>query len=160
MPEQNQPGHRPDHDQDKPVGPPRLPDLEVRFEFRFEGTVGRAARLCGASPSSAGVYVDGDDLVIRYGPWTLATTLDNVDGATESGPYRWWKVAGPPRLSLADRGVTFATTAAGGVCIQFKDPVPAALPAGVLRHPAATVTVADPDGLVRLLDRERAARSS
>ena len=155
MPEENRPGHRPEQDQDKPTGPPPLLELDVHFDFRFEGRVGQAARLVGAAPSSAGVYVTGNDLIIRYGPWTLATTLDNVVGTTASGPYRWWKVAGPPRLSLADRGVTFATNAAGGLCIRFKDPVPAALPAGVLRHPAATVTVADVDGLRRLLERER-----
>ena len=29
------------------------------------------------------------------GPWRVATTLDNVASAEESGPYRWPAVAGP-----------------------------------------------------------------
>jgi len=64
----------------------------------------------------------------------------------ETGRRYWWvKVAGPPRLSLADRGITFATTTRAGACIRFREPVPAALPTALLRHPAATVTVAEPE---------------
>ncbi len=51
-------------------------------------------------------------------------------------------------MSVADRGVTFATTTDRGVCIAFHRPVPAALPQGLVPHPAATVTVADPEALI------------
>ena len=55
------------------------------------------------------------------------------------------------RLSLADRGLTFGSTAAGGVCVEFTHPRRGIEPFGLLRHPGLTLTVADPDGLVAAL---------
>jgi hypothetical protein len=78
----------------------------------------------------------------------MTTPLSNVAEIAESGPYHVWKVIGPPRLSFADRGITFATNADRGVCIRFFEPVPGIEPSGRLLHPGVTVTVADPDGLV------------
>ncbi|HEX9994950.1 MAG TPA: hypothetical protein VGB14_18640 [Acidimicrobiales bacterium] len=199
IPEDNLPGHHPEHEQDKPTGPPPIPPLvdegsadrdgarangagrngrgpdggggreqaaettveaparpsgdavRVRFPFAFEWTVAPVAALFGATPFSAWVDVDGDSVTIRYGLWSLRTSLDNVDAAERTGPYAWWKIAGPPHLSVADRGVTFATSTKGGVCIRFRRPVRGALPFGLLRHPAATVTVDDPDALIEAL---------
>ena len=82
----------------------------------------------------------------------MRTPRVNVAGADRSGPFAPVKVIGGPRLSLADRGVTFATSTDGGVCIRFHRPVRALLPVGPVRHPALTVTVADPDRLVELLE--------
>jgi hypothetical protein len=42
-------------------------------------------------------------------------------------------VAGPARLSLADRGLTFATTTRTGLCITFRSPVPGIDPWGIFR---------------------------
>jgi hypothetical protein len=92
------------------------------------------------------VLLTDEQLTITFGRWTLSTTPSNVVDATFTGPYTWWKVAGPAHLSVADRGVTFATTTARGVCLTFAEPVAAIDPLGVIRHPAATVTVADPEG--------------
>ena len=39
----------------------------------------------------------------------------------------------------------------GTVCLRLREPVPGIEPTGLLRHPGVTVTVADPDELVRLL---------
>jgi hypothetical protein len=122
-----------------------------RFDFAFDDRLRPVARLFGVRPGNAYVRVGGGDLAIRFGPWSLRTALANVAGATPTGPYRWWRVAGPARLSLADRGITFATSTSGGLCISFHEPVAALVPAPVVRHPAATVTVADPEGLARLL---------
>jgi hypothetical protein len=97
------------------------------------------------------VEVDDDSLVVRFGPWTMTTLRSNVAGVAESGPYATWKVIGPPRLSFADRGVTFATNSVRGVCIRFFTPVAGIEPTGRVRHPGVTVTVADPDGLVAAL---------
>jgi hypothetical protein len=158
VPEENQPGHRPEHDQDKPTGPPgggRLraaPRSVSTFRFAFSPLVAPFSALAGVLPSTARVEVDDDELRIDFGPWwRLRTPLGNVAGAEVTGPYQLVKVAGPPRLSLRDRGVTFATTTARGVCIRFHEPVPAIDPLGRIRHPAATVTVDDPDGLVAVL---------
>lgn len=69
-----------------------------------------------------------------------------------TGPYHLIKVAGPPRLSLSDRGVTFATNRQVGACIQLRRAHRAIEPLGLLRHPSVTVTVDDPEGLCQLLD--------
>lgn len=114
----------------------------------LDAIVGRA--LC-VTPDRAVVTIDEEDLDITYGHWRLRTSLDNVAAAEVTGPYQRWKVGGPPRLSMRDRGVTFATTTERGVCIRFVRPVPAALPFGILEHTAATVTPADPFGLVAAL---------
>ena len=93
------------------------------------------------------------ELVIRYGPWSLRTELANVAGTAATGPYDLIKIAGPPHLSFADGGISFATRRSGGLCIRFHDPVPAILPLHLrlLTHPAATVTVEGAGELARLL---------
>lgn len=170
VPPDNEPGHHPEHEQDRPANParpptpasttePARPATEAtrgrpeRFPFEFDARFVPLALPFGVMPATAYVEVDDDELRVRFGPWSLRTTLDNVAEVTPTGPYRWWKVAGPPRLSLADRGVTFATTAAGGLCIRFREPVPAALPRSLVRHPSATVTVATPAALADALSR-------
>lgn len=55
--------------------------------------------------------------------------------------------ASPAHLSLTDYGVTFATNPNRGLYVSFLEPVRAIEPAGLLRHPAATVTVAEPEAL-------------
>jgi hypothetical protein len=53
---------------------------------------------------------------------------------------------------MADRGITFGTNPRRGVCIEFHEPVPAFDPLGLVRHPNLTVTVADPEALLSVLD--------
>jgi hypothetical protein len=69
-----------------------------------------------------------------------------VLGVDVGGPYRWWRVIGP-HLSLADGGVTFGSSTAAGACLRLGTPVPALAPGRWPRHPAVTVTVADPEAL-------------
>jgi len=128
-----------------------------RFEFAFLDRYRLPLSLLGIRPRTACVVVDEDGLTIRFGPWRLHSSLDNVRYARRTGPYRDWRVIGP-RLSLADRGVTFGTTSAAGVCIRFVTGVPALLPVRWPRHSAATVTVADPDRLVARLSRDATPR--
>jgi hypothetical protein len=127
------------------------PDCE-RFEFAFMMRYRLPLSLLGVGPRTARVTVADDGLTIQFGLWRLHTPIDNVRGARRTGPFSGWRAIGP-RMSLADGGVTFGTTTAAGVCIQFATPVPAILPAPWPRHPAATVTVAEPDRLVTLLTR-------
>lgn len=70
-----------------------------------------------------------------------------------TGPYRFGKTAGPARLAITDRGLTFATNATRGVRVSFWTPVRGLDPLGLLRHPELTVTVADVDALVDALAR-------
>jgi hypothetical protein len=122
-----------------------------RFDFEASPQVRRWNRLFGVGPRSAYVVVDDGDLIAHFGPWTLATTCDNVIEAAITGPYRLWRVAGPARLSLADRGLTFATTARAGLCLTFRTSVPGLDPLGLLHHPNLTVTVRDPMALAEAL---------
>jgi len=128
-----------------------------RFPFKFDARLAPAAAVFGVVPSRAYVEIDGSDLFVRFGPWSLRTPLANVRDTEPSGPYRWWKIAGPAHLSLADRGITFATTTAGGLCVRFREPVAAGLPTDRLRHPAATVTVADPPALAEAIVEAKAS---
>ncbi|MGK2950060.1 MAG: hypothetical protein ACSLFP_15925 [Acidimicrobiales bacterium] len=157
VPPGNQPGHQPPWPQDKPLLPPVDDSVEDggagRHPFLFEPLLLPAAAAFGITPWTTWVDVGTDDLEVRFGPWSLRTPLDNVAGATVTGPYRFFKVAGPPHLSFSDRGVTFATNRQQGACIQLHEPVPAIAPRGMLRHPAVTVTVADPVALANHLAR-------
>ena len=105
------------------------------------------------TPATAKVAVTDTELLVHFGPWRLRTPLSNVAGTQVTGDYAWHRTAGPAHLSLTDRGVTFATNSRQGVCVSFVDPVRAIEPTGMLRHPGATVTVADPEALAAALRR-------
>ena len=121
-----------------------------RFEFAFDRRLARPLSLLGVRPDTCCLLIGASALEARFGPWTVRTPLRNVAGAEITGPYSLWKVAGA-RVSWADRGLTFGTGAERGVCIRFHRPVRGIEPAGVLRHPGLTVTVADPDAVARRL---------
>ncbi|HUR76859.1 MAG TPA: hypothetical protein VMZ22_02850 [Acidimicrobiales bacterium] len=155
IPADNLPGHHPEVEQDKPTRPPKLPPRHHRSALRRDEPFATASRLFGVTSDNSYVEVHEEELEIRFGPWQLKTSLDNIESVQESGPFKWWKVIGGPRLSLLDRGITFATSAQGGVCIRFCEPVPGLEPRGVIRHPGATVTVDDPEALVRFIENAR-----
>lgn len=124
----------------------------TRFDFAFSRVLSWPLAFLGVTPWTAHVEVTDDDFTVRFGPWSLATPRSNIEGASIGGPYLPFRVLGP-HVSLADRGVTFGTSWRRGVCVRFREPVAAALPTGLLTHPAVTVTVTDPAGLVALLHR-------
>jgi hypothetical protein len=100
----------------------------------------------GFRPSRDGVIItDAGTLLARYGFLKVETPLANVDQAHVTRNYRWWTAAGA-RMSFVDKGLTFGTNRAAGVCIHFREPVPS--PLRRKGHPALTVTVADVYGLV------------
>jgi hypothetical protein len=84
-------------------GPAPAKDDRQRFPFEFDARLAMLALPFGVIPSTAYVDVDHARLLIRFGHWSLRAELTNVAEVTPTGPYRWWKVAGPPRLSFADR---------------------------------------------------------
>jgi hypothetical protein len=128
-----------------------------RFEFRFDPAYRRAARPFGITPERAWVEIDDERLAARYGPWRLETPLSNIKSVAITGPYRFYRTAGPARLGVTDAGLTFASNGDRGVLISFRKRVPAIDPLGVIRHSELTVTVADVDGLVGALGRVGAA---
>jgi hypothetical protein len=125
---------------------------DVDFPFAFDWPERLAGLFFGVSPDSAWLALRGERLIAHFGPWVVDTTLDNVEGAELTGPYRWPRIIGPAHLSLADRGLTFASTNEGGVCIRFRTPVAGLDPLGVVRHPSLTVTVDDAPALVEMLN--------
>ncbi|MCU1496134.1 MAG: hypothetical protein JWM47_87 [Acidimicrobiales bacterium] len=127
------------------------PDETARFDFAFDGLYRLPARLFGVHEDNAWVEIGGDSFEARFGRWRVRTPLGNVTGVEVSGPYALPKTVGPPHLSFADRGLTFATNGQRGVCVSFREPVRGMDPLGLIRHPGLTVTVADPDGLVEAL---------
>jgi hypothetical protein len=187
IPEENLPGHHPEHDQDKPEGPPPTPGVRKpkarkkpappkrvareepdpddtqtappaaigtrRFGFAFERRMLPFALAFGVTPLTAFAEVDGHELRVRFGPWSARTPLENITAATITGPYSLPKVAGPAHFSFSDGGATFATSTKRGVCLEFREPIPALVPLGLLRHSGLTLTVDDPEAFVAAVTR-------
>lgn len=123
-----------------------------RFAFAFEERYRTAARLFGITPDNTGIEVDGGELRARFGPWRIATWLDNITGVSITGPYAFLKTAGPPHLGLTDRGLTFATNSRAGVELTFARPIAGIdWGIGVIRHPNLTLTAGDVIGLAEVL---------
>jgi hypothetical protein len=122
-----------------------------RFDFRFASAYRRAARPFGITPERAWVEVDDEQLIANYGPWRLRTPRSNITRVAITGPYRFYRTAGPARLGVTDAGLTFASNGDLGVLITFRKRVAAIDPLGLIRHPELTVTVTDVEGLARAL---------
>jgi hypothetical protein len=118
--------------------------VEHRHPFRFATAYRLPALALGITPVTAMVHVSPDDLTVRFGLWRLTTPRSNIAGAELTGGFSFLKTVGPPHLSFADRGVTFATNGESALCLEFHEPVQVLDPSGRLRHPGATLTVADP----------------
>jgi hypothetical protein len=97
------------------------------------------------------VEVGDEQLLAHYGPWRLRTTRANIRHVAITGPYRFYRTAGPARLGITDGGLTVASNGDEGVLMSFRRRVPAIDPLEVIRHPELTVTVADVRGLVSAL---------
>ena len=124
---------------------------EQRFTFQFTTPYRIAGLAFGVTPSTCEVRVGESGLFARLGPWRAQTNIDNIGDVSITGPFRFVKTAGPAHLSLADRGLTFATNGDRGVCLQFKEPIGGIEPTGIIRHPNLTVTVGDCDRLIQAL---------
>lgn len=121
----------------------------MRHPFAFAASYRLPALLVGVTPRTAWVEV-GEELVVRYGPWSLRTPLDNVASAERTGGFSWLKTVGPPHLSFTDRGVSFTPNGDAALCVRFREPTRGIDPTGLLplRHPGATLGVAQPDRLL------------
>ncbi len=125
----------------------------VRFPFAFAPGAQAILLLWGVRPSTAYVDVTDTEFRARFGMLSASTPLANIAKAEVTGPYRAIRAIGP-RYSVTDKGATFGSTAAGGVCLHFHEPIRALFPLAI--HPGLTVTVADPAGLVAALGVSRA----
>lgn len=132
--------------------------MPTRFSFAFDSAYRPLARAFGVTPENAWVEVGDDTLEARFGPWRVRTPLENVVDVAVTGPYRYFKTAGPARLAITDRGLTFATNGRRGVRISFARKVPGLDPGGIIQHPELTVTVADVESLAKLLEERAPAK--
>jgi len=123
-----------------------------RFEFSFAAAYRLPALAFGVTPATAWVLIDDAAFDARFGPWHVRTPLTNITDVAVTGPYRIVKTAGPARLAITDRGLTFATNGQRGVRVSFHTPVRGLDPFGVIRHPELTVTVNDIDRLASVLE--------
>lgn len=130
--------------------------MAQRFEFAFDPAYQRLSRIFGVRPDTAWVEVGEDAFRARFGRWRFSTPLSNINGVEITGPYAFWKTAGPARYAVTDSGLTFATNGDRGVLILLSNKEPGLDPMGLIRHPELTVTVADVASLAALL-RDRAA---
>ena len=133
--------------------------MDLRFPFRFDPRYLRLARLFGVTPERAWVDLREKEFEARYGPWRVRTPLSNIAAAEATGPYSFLKTAGPARLAITDRGLTFASNGDRGVCVTFHSPVTGIDRAGRIHHPELTVTVLDIDGLIAALSRHDPERT-
>lgn len=124
--------------------------MQKEFPFAFDRWARVVLAPLGVTPRTSRVRLDEATLDVRYGPWRLVTPRANVSCVHLTGPYHWVKAIGP-RLSLADRGITFGTNARSGLCVCFHAPVPGLTPGPWLKHPAVTLTVVDPQALAAQL---------
>jgi hypothetical protein len=132
--------------------------MPTRFPFRFDPTYRRLARLFGVTPERAWVDLGKEEFEARYGPWRVRTFVSNIAAVEVTGPYAFFKTAGPARLAVTDRGLTFASNSDRGACLSFHSPVAGIDPLGLIRHPELTVTVRDVDGLIEALARHHRER--
>lgn len=129
--------------------------MPALFSFRFAPGYLLAGLPFGITPWTARVQVDAGGLAVRFGLWRLHTPMTNIVETVVTGPFSFLRTAGSVRLSFADAGLTCATNGERGLCIRFAQPVRGIEPFGLLRHPAVTVTVADPERLATLLHELR-----
>ena len=122
-----------------------------RFEFAFAPSYRRLGAALGIRPSTAWVEVGDSTFDARYGRWRVTTPLDNITGTEVTGPYAFWKTAGPARLALTDRGLSFTPNGERGLLIHFAERVQGFDPFGLVRHPELTVGVAEPERLAEAL---------
>lgn len=121
------------------------------FAFAFAPTYAIAGRFFGITPHSTTVEVGPQWFYVRYGPWRLLTPRSNIAGTEVTEDFTWVKTAGPPHLSLVDRGVSFTTNGERALCVSFHEPVPAIDPSGTILHPGATIAVSEPEALASAL---------
>ena len=114
-----------------------------RFAYRLAPRSGWVLWLFGVhGPDEAYVDLDDERLVARFGWSTASVELSNIRFWRIEGPWRWITAIGV-RMSLRHRDLTFGGSPAGGVRLDFKEPIRI----GFLRPPALYLTVQDLDEL-------------
>ena len=116
-----------------------------RFPIRLGRRSRPLLRLFGAREGNAYVELNGE-LDARFGRFRVRTPLANLASWRIEGPWLWVTAIGV-RVSIRHRDLTFGGNQAGGVRIDFREPVKI----GFARMPALYVTVGDLEGLAAAL---------
>lgn len=103
----------------------------------------------GVRPGNARVRLEDDDVVARFGFFSLRTPLANVVRWEISGPYRWLTALGV-RRSFPSGKITFGSSTHGGVRLDFREPVRFAR---FFKPPALYLTADDLEGFAAELER-------
>lgn len=140
-------GEERDRSAERDAGP-----IDRFFPYRFDRWVPPVLRPLGVAPGRDGVHLDDRRIVATFGRFRVEVPIENIAAAGTTGPYRWFRAIGP-RGSLADHGLTFGTTTRGGTLIEFVEPIRRVI--GPWDHPNLTVTVAEPESLAGLIERQR-----
>ena len=127
--------------------------MEATWAFEYEDDITPLPlRALRPRTDRASLTIGEDNsVVVRFGPFSVSTDFNNICEASVTGPYTWWRIAGGPRISLKDHGLTLATTTNAGVCLRFSQPI-APVVRGLPRHPGLTATVVDPQSLVDYIE--------
>jgi hypothetical protein len=114
-----------------------------RFAYRLAPRSGWILWLFGVhGPDDAHVDLDQDRLVARFGWSSAIVELSTIRSWRIEGPWRWITAIGV-RRSIRHADITFGGSPAGGVRLDFKEPVRI----GLFRPPALYLTVEDLEGL-------------
>jgi hypothetical protein len=104
-------------------------------------------RLFGVrGPENAWVDLDDDTLTARFGRFTATTPIANITSWRIEGPWLWITAIGV-RRSWRHGDLTFGGSPAGGVRIDFREPIRVSR----ITVPALYLTVEDLDGLADAL---------
>ncbi len=121
----------------------------IRFPLRLGPRQRWLLLPWGVLPGNAWVRLEDDQLVARFGFFSLRTPIANIVRWEISGPFRWFSALGV-RRSIRDARVTFGSSDHGGVRLDFREPVRFAR---LLKPPALYVTVDDLEGFAAQLER-------
>jgi hypothetical protein len=128
--------------------------VSADFEFSADPRYRRLLWLFGATGRTARIRVTDDTFSAWFGPCRVRTPLANIASVELTGPFQARRAIG---LRMGrDRGLTMGSTPERGLCIRFHQPVRALPLPGVVKHPALTVTPADPLGLGAALNQHLA----
>jgi hypothetical protein len=117
-----------------------------RFPIRVEPRYRLLLRAFGVRDGNAWVDLDVDRLRARFGWSHMETPIENCVHWSIEGPWRAITALGI-RTSIRHRDVTYGGTPAGGVRVDFREPIRF----GVVRAPAFYYTVADLEGFAAAL---------
>lgn len=120
------------------------------FPFAIEAAYIPVLAVFGVLPTATSMSVGPDSIDITFGLLKRSIALDNIKSVKLTGPYKWYRAIGA-RYSYSDHGLTYGTSTAGGVCMEFHEGIEGHGPFKLVRHPNLTVTPVDLEGFAKAI---------